>query len=132
MADSSPETKYALPLFESFGIPRKRIELEGKSRNTAENATFSKAMADPKPGERWLLVTSAHHMPRSVGCFRRAGFAVEPYPVDWRTRGAVDLITPFGSLAAGLARTDVAAREWAGLVAYWITGKTSEFLPGPN
>ena len=78
----------------------KRIELEGKSRNTAENATFSKALANPKPGERWLLVTSAHHMPRSVGCFRRAGFAVEAYPVDWRTRGAADLATPFGGLAA--------------------------------
>jgi len=132
MADSSPETKYALPLFESFGIPGKRIELEGRSRNTAENAAFSKAMADPKPGARWLLVTSAHHMPRSVGCFRRAGFAVEPYPVDWRTRGTVDLTTPFGGLAAGLARTDVAAREWVGLLAYWITGRTSELLPGPN
>ena len=132
MADSSPETKYALPLFESFGIPGKRIELEGRSRNTAENAAFSKAMADPKPGARWLLVTSAHHMPRSVGCFRRAGFAVEPYPVDWRTRGTVDLTTPFDGLAAGLARTDVAAREWVGLLAYWITGRTSELLPGPN
>lgn len=132
MGGESPEAKYALPLFESFGIPRERIELEGKSRNTAENATFSKALADPKPGQRWLLVTSASHMPRSIGCFRRAGFAVEPYPVDWRTRGAADLATPFGSLAAGLARTDVAAREWIGLLAYWISGRTSALFPGPD
>ena len=40
-----------------------------------------------KSGERWLLVTSAFHMPRSVGLFRKAGFAVEPYPVDWRVGG---------------------------------------------
>ena len=132
MGDSSPEAKYARPLFESFGIPRQRIELEGKSRNTAENASFSKALANPKPGERWLLVTSAHHMPRSVGCFRRAGFAVEAHPVDWRTRGAMDLFAAFGGLSGGLARTDAAAREWIGLLAYWLTGRTSALLPGPN
>ena len=132
MGNSSPEAKYALPLFESFGIPARRVELEDRSRNTAENATFSKVLAAPKPGERWLLVTSAHHMPRSVGCFRRAGFAVEAYPVDWRTRGPIDLATPFGGLAAGMARTDVAAREWIGLLAYWLTGRTSELWPGSD
>ena len=58
--------------------------MERNSRNTLENAEFSKAMAAPKAGERWLLVTSAFHMPRSVGLFRKAGFDVEPYPVDWR------------------------------------------------
>lgn len=132
MGDSSPETKYALPLFESFGIPGKRIELEGKSRNTAENAAFSKTIANPKPGERWLLVTSAHHMPRSAGCFRAVGFAVEPYPVDWRTRGASDAATPFAALSAGLARTDVAAREWIGLLAYWFTGRIPRLFPAPD
>ena len=58
--------------------------MERRSRNTQENAEFSKALVAPKEGERWLLVTSAFHMPRSVGLFRKAGFAVEPYPVDWR------------------------------------------------
>jgi uncharacterized SAM-binding protein YcdF (DUF218 family) len=71
-------------------------------------------------------------MPRSVGCFRRAGFDVVPYPVDWRTRGVEDLFAPFAVVSAGLARTDVAAREWLGLFAYWLTGKTSALLPGPN
>ena len=126
------ETAFVLPLFESFGIPRSRIELEGGSVNTLENASFTKALVQPKPGERWLLVTSAHHMPRAVGCFRRAGFAVVPYPVDWRTRGALDLVIPFASVAGGLARTDVAVREWIGLAAYWLTGKTSELFPGPD
>ncbi len=55
-----------------------------------ENATFSRAVADPKPGERWLLVTSAFHMPRAIGTFRQAGFPIEAYPVDWRTRGAAE------------------------------------------
>ena len=62
-----------------------------RSRNTAENAAFTKALVEPKPGERWLLVTSAQHMPRAIGCFRRAGFPVEAYPVDWHSTAALAL-----------------------------------------
>jgi uncharacterized SAM-binding protein YcdF (DUF218 family) len=118
-------------LFESFGIPRDRIVLEERARNTVENAILTKALVQPKPDERWLLVTSAHHMPRSVGIFRKAGFPVEAHPVDFRTRGTDDLAGPVGSLAAGLARTDAAMHEWAGLIIYWLTGQTSELFPGP-
>jgi uncharacterized SAM-binding protein YcdF (DUF218 family) len=125
------EAELARPLLESFGIRGQRIVLENASRNTHENAMLTKALVDPKPGERWLLVTSAHHMPRSVGCFRRAGFPVEPYPVDWRTPDGPGVWRPFGTLSGGLARTDVAVREWVGLVAYWLTGRTSELFPGP-
>ena len=67
--------------------------MERRSRNTQENAEFSKALAAPKAGERWLLVTSAFHMPRSIGLFRKAGFDVEAYPVDWRVGGRDDLLT---------------------------------------
>jgi uncharacterized SAM-binding protein YcdF (DUF218 family) len=125
------EADYALRMFESFGIARERIELESEARNTVENAMLSKALANPKYGERWLLVTSAHHMPRAMGIFRQAGFPVEAYPVDFRTRGAGDLVGPFGSIAAGLARTDAAAREWAGLPFYWLAGRTPDLFPGP-
>jgi len=125
------EADYAVGLLESLGVPRARIETEGKSRNTIENAQFSKELAAPKPGERWLLVTSAFHMPRAIGVFRHVGFAVEAYPVDWRTRGAIDLAIPFDSLAAGLRRTDTAMREWAGLVAYWASGRSTVLFPGP-
>lgn len=126
------EADFVIGLFESFGIPRDRIVLENRARNTIENAVFTKALVQPKPSERWLLVTSAHHMPRSVGIFRKAGFPVEAHPVDFRTRGAADLTGPFGSLAAGLARTDAAMHEWAGLIVYWLTGRTSELFPGPR
>jgi hypothetical protein len=81
---------------------------------------------------RWLLVTSAHHMPRSVGIFREVGLEVEPYPVDWRTGRGGDLLKFSDHFAERLALVDTAAREWMGLLAYWITGKTSEFFPGPN
>ena len=123
------EADFVVPVFESFGIARERVTLEGKSRNTVENAQFTKEAVQPKAGERWLLVTSAYHMPRSVGAFRRAGFAVEAYPVDWRS-GADDG-SSFSSLSAGLARTDTALREWVGLVAYWMTGQSAELWPGP-
>ena len=125
------EAEFALRLFESFGIARERLTPEDKSRNTVQNALFSKALADPKPGERWLLVTSGYHMPRAIGIFRRAGFAVEAYPVDWRTRGRIDLVMPFDSLTGGLRRTDTAVREWIGLVAYRVTGQSSALFPAP-
>jgi uncharacterized SAM-binding protein YcdF (DUF218 family) len=125
------EAQFAGALIETFGVPESRLILEDQSRNTAENAIFSLRLAIPKPGERWLLVTSAYHMPRSMGAFRKAGFAVEAYPVDYRTRGAVDLLIPFDDVAAGLRRTDTATREWAGLLAYWLTGRSSELFPGP-
>jgi uncharacterized SAM-binding protein YcdF (DUF218 family) len=126
------EADFVSDLFESFGISRDRVTLEKRARNTVENAVLTKELVQPKPAERWLLVTSAHHMPRSVGIFRKAGFPVEAHPVDFRTRGTADLTGPFGSLAAGLARTDAAMHEWAGLIVYWLTGRTSELFPGPH
>ena len=130
--DTAREADFALPVLESFGLSKDRLIMERRSRNTEENAEFSKAMVAPKTGERWLLVTSAYHMARSVGIFRKAGFAVEPYPVDWRMGGRDDLLKFSRSFLGGLGRIDTASREWMGLIAYWITGKTSEFLPGPN
>jgi uncharacterized SAM-binding protein YcdF (DUF218 family) len=130
-SDMAKEADYALSVFESLGIPRDRLIMERRSRNTQENAEFSKAIAAPKSGERWLLVTSAYHMPRAVGLFRRAGFAVEPYPVDWRTGSRADILT-FTNLALdGLERTDAGVREWIGLAAYRATGKIDELFPGP-
>jgi uncharacterized SAM-binding protein YcdF (DUF218 family) len=128
---SGNESEAALRLFERLGLAAGRVTVEDQSRNTFENALFSKRIAAPKPGERWLLVTSAYHMPRAMGIFRAAGFAVEAYPVDWRTRGAQDALRPFPTLAEGLRRTDVAVREWAGLVVYRLTGRSSELFPGP-
>jgi uncharacterized SAM-binding protein YcdF (DUF218 family) len=129
--DASREADYAASVFESLGIARQRLTMERRSRNTEENAGFSKALASPKPGERWLLVTSAFHMPRSVGLFRKAGFDVEPYPADWRTGSGKTLLAPSVFASDGLDRIDIAIREWMGLAAYRISGKTIELLPGP-
>jgi uncharacterized SAM-binding protein YcdF (DUF218 family) len=124
------EADIAADLFESLGLARGRVVAEGRSRNTAENAEFSRALAAPKAGERWLLVTSAYHMPRAVGLFRAAGFAIEAYPVDWRS-AAVGALLPFESVSAGLRRTDTAAREWVGLLAAWLAHQSPTLFPAP-
>jgi uncharacterized SAM-binding protein YcdF (DUF218 family) len=131
ISNDAREADFAGAVFESLGIAKSRLIMERGSRNTLENAQFSKALVAPKDGERWLLVTSAFHMPRSVGLFRKAGFAVEPYPVDWRVGGRDDLMALSNVVVEGLARTDLAVREWMGLIAYRLTGKTDELLPGP-
>jgi uncharacterized SAM-binding protein YcdF (DUF218 family) len=128
----SAEAELAARLFENLGIPASRVVTEDRSRDTDENAKLSKAVADPKPGERWLLVTSAHHMPRAIGAFRRVGFEVEAYPVDWRTRGAEDIARGFRTASDGLKRTDTAAHEWIGLLVYWLSGRSSELFPAPR
>jgi uncharacterized SAM-binding protein YcdF (DUF218 family) len=129
--DGAPEADLAARLFDSFGIAKQRILLEDKSRDTDENARYTRDLVQPKPSERWLIVTSAHHMPRSVGVFRAAGFPVEAFPVDYRTRGAIDLLRPFATLGDGLRRTDTATREWVGLVMYRLAGRSGELFPAP-
>lgn len=119
-------------LFARLGIAPERLSLEDRSRNTAENAAFTRDLVEPRPGERWLLVTSAFHMPRAVGCFRAVGFEVIPWPVDYRTSGGDDIWRFFARASEGLRRVDLAAKEWAGLLAYYVSGRTSAFLPGAS
>jgi len=126
------EAPFAGQLLRDFGVDRDRVLLEDKSRTTFENARAVRDLLMPQVGERWLLVTSAFHMPRAIGAFRAVGFDVEAYPVDWRTRGWIDAGQPFGKLSAGLARTDVAVHEWAGLLGYWMSGRSSALLPSPR
>ncbi len=114
-----------------IGVDPARVTFESRSRNTAENARLTKELVPPKPGERWLLVTSAMHMPRAIGCFREAGFPVVAYPVDYRTTGQGAPWRIFGSVAEGLQFFDSALREWVGLMVYYNTGRTSSLFPAP-
>ncbi len=129
-ANQGREAEYLSPLLETFGVPRQRVMLESRARNTYENAVLTKQLVKPKPGERWLLVTSATHMPRAIGCFRRVGFPVEAYPVDWHSFPRVSL-WPSLHLSGGLIALDGAVHEWAGLAVYWLTGRSSAFFPKP-
>jgi uncharacterized SAM-binding protein YcdF (DUF218 family) len=130
--NDAKEADYATALFQGLGIAKSRLTTERLSRNTRENAEFTRDLVKPKPGERWLLVTSAYHMPRSMGLFRKAGFPVEAYPVDWKVGTEEDLLKYYVNANAGLGRIDLGAREWLGLIANRLTGKSDTLLPGPE
>lgn len=116
--------------FVDAGISPDRIVVENTSRDTYENAIFTRQALNPAPNDSWLLVTSAYHMPRAVGAFRQAGFNVSPFPVDFRTRDAGDMLKFPSSVAAGLQRADLAVKEWLGLIAYRIADRSSAVFPG--
>jgi uncharacterized SAM-binding protein YcdF (DUF218 family) len=126
-----PEAQAAGRLLAVLGIEPGRLMLEDKSRDTYENALFTRRLVDPKPGERWLLITSGWHMPRAIGCFRQAGFPVEAWPVDYRTPRRLRLLPLNASIPEGLRRIDFAVREYAGLVMYNLTGRTTALFPAP-
>ena len=100
-------------------IAPERIEIESRSRNTFENALFTKASVQPRAGERWLLVTSAAHMPRAIGAFRNAGFDIEPWPVQGPPRDDQQMAS-------------VLQHETLGLLWYWLMGRTDTLVPGPQ
>ena len=123
------EAKTTEDLLVEMGVDEHRLVIEDRSRDTYENAVFSKEVADPKTGETWILVTSAAHMPRAVGCFRHAGWEILPYPVDYQPNGRwrFDYLDLGGSLVL-FAR---AVHEWLGLASYYLTGRIDTFFPGP-
>jgi len=120
----------AVRLLTALGVEQSRIIVENQSRNTDENARYSMAIADPKPGETWLLVTSAFHMPRSMGLFRKVGFPVIPWPTDYRTSGAEGVGLFVDNQIDSLQNTTIGIREWIGLLTYWWAGKIDEPFPG--
>lgn len=130
--DDVPEVESAAAFFAAQGLSGDRLILEGRARNTVENALYSKALANPRPGETWLLVTSASHMPRSVGSFRVAGFDVLPYPVDYRTPRGPAVWRPSAATTRNLEKVHFALREYIGLAAYWATGRTDALFPAPS
>ncbi len=131
LGEGPAEAIGARQLWLSLGVPAERMTFEAKSRNTWENAVFTRDLVKPKPGETWFLVTSAWHMPRSVGIFRHLGFDVIPYPVAYRTFGDERdfLLSP--SMTDRVFMLDYSVREWVGLLAYRLAGKTDALFPAP-
>jgi uncharacterized SAM-binding protein YcdF (DUF218 family) len=124
------EADTARMLFTDLGLPGRQLVFESESRNTHENAVLSHRLAQPKPGETWLLVTSASHMPRSMGVFRQAGWTITPWPVNYTTMGRYGL-DYFGPFPTRLNQAEWALREYVGLVAYRLMGRTDSLFPGP-
>jgi uncharacterized SAM-binding protein YcdF (DUF218 family) len=129
IASGPIEADFVELLFERLGVPRDRVIVERKSRDTAENAVFTRQLVMPKADERWLLVTSAMHMPRAIGAFQKAGFTIDPYPVDYETGDNPS--TLFRALVHNIGETNRAVHEWIGLLVYWFTGRISVLFPGP-
>lgn len=125
------EADFAVGLFADLGLDLGRIQFERDSRNTRENALFSRDLVRPQPGETWLLVTSAFHMPRAVGVFRRLGWVVTPYPVDYQTGGAQSIGLGF-EVTRSLTLLSRGLHEWLGLVGYRILGWTDRLFPAPR
>jgi len=121
------DSEVAARLFQDMGIPADRVLLEGASRNTAENAAYLLDMIDDGRDGQWVLVTSAFHMPRATGTFCAAGWTgLVPFPVDYRAVGGGGLGWDF---AERLRTLNIAVKEWIGLVAYRLTGRTKQMLP---
>ncbi len=120
---------YARFLFDQLQLGERAIIYESESRNTAENASNSKVLVNPEPGQNWILITSAFHMPRSVGIFCQQQWPVHAYPVDHQSRTGELLRVQF-NFAGNLNLLDIAVREWVGLTAYRITGRTDRLLAG--
>ena len=110
-----------------LGVPEAGIIYETTSRNTYENAVNSLDVAVPQPGSRWVLVTSAAHMPRAVGAFEAAGWKnITPYPVDFRTAAEE---TAIFDLRYGIENARDWLHEYVGLAAYWLTGRSTILFP---
>ena len=116
------EAQRANAFFGAMGQPSARFMYEEKSRNTYENAVYTAALNGVDKQKRWLLITSAWHMPRAMATFEKAGWNVTAYPVDFRT----GLDTPWTrySLAQGAERWQLVLRECIGIAAYRMTGRS--------
>ncbi len=123
------EADVARRLFADLGLDDRRVVFEDRSRNTHENAVYSRRLVKPKPGRIWLLVTSAADMPRAIGCFRDVGWQVVAYPADYHAQGWTFDLTP--DLVSGLVVADWATHEWIGLLYYRLRGWTPSLFPAP-
>jgi uncharacterized SAM-binding protein YcdF (DUF218 family) len=120
----------ARALFKQLGLNLDRVMFDTGARNTFENAVNSFKLIGKQPKGDWILITSAFHMPRSVGIFRKTGWNVIPYPVDYQTSGDWDHDWKLGRLFNFLEFSR-GLHEWLGLIAYRMTGKTSALFPKP-
>lgn len=133
LPEASTEAFMAKRFLTELGVEETRIVLETRSLSTAQNAAFTQELLKPQPDQRWVLVTSASHMPRAVGSFRGVRFPVIPFPVGYTTSGLPSDYSMIRLEAStSLVRADVAVHEWVGLVLYWFLGRTDALFPAPE
>ena len=116
--------------FEQMGLDTSRVIFDSQSRNTQENVENALQIVQPKKGEQWVLITSAWHMPRSVGIFRKLNWQVIPYPVDFKKPGKLEMKIKMPRFST-IGSISKVVYEWIGLFYYWLMGRTPELFPGP-
>lgn len=121
LSDPDSEAGAARSLLIGLGLDQSRIILEPASRNTWENFINTRAMVKPKAGEKWVLVTSAFHMPRALAIASRVKWPMIPWPSDYTT--SMDSDYDYTDFSDNLERTDLAVHEAIGLLAYRLSGK---------
>jgi uncharacterized SAM-binding protein YcdF (DUF218 family) len=127
----SSESGVAAAVLEGTGLDRSRIDYESVARDSCEHPSRVLDLVRPMPGETWVVVTSAMHMPRVVGCFRAAGWVdIVPYPTDHRVV-AGDWGRGTFRIAENLVLLDAALHEWLGLAYYRLSGRIAEIFPAP-
>lgn len=121
--DSTDPSEMVRALWLGLGIAPERIVLEQASRNTAENASLTRDLVQPKPGETWVLVTSAFHMPRAHETFLREGWeGIVAWPVDFRSGDLADG-RGIWRLDRNLQGLNLGLKEYLGAVVYRVMGK---------
>ncbi|OLP59102.1 hypothetical protein BJF93_04060 [Xaviernesmea oryzae] len=119
----------AADFFALFDLPPERLMKENVSRTTFENARQTQALLKEAGLARCALITSAFHMPRAIGLFRKQGLEMIPWPSDYRTTGRARLGLDFTQPSLNAQLLTTALREWTGLAAYYATGRTTALFP---
>jgi uncharacterized SAM-binding protein YcdF (DUF218 family) len=118
------ETRRAAALMVKWGVPAQDIIFEENARNTRENALFSaKILSQKFPGGRYLLITSAYHMPRSAGCFAKVRVKTDQFPADYY--GSYYPVAFKNALVPdpdALAYFSFLWHEWVGYIMYKLVG----------
>ena len=126
-----PEAAVGSAYLGELGVDGSRVTLEPRSRTTWENFVLARGVAKPKPGETWLLVTRAIHMPRAMGIAQALDWPMLAWPTDYLTPAPGSPPILWLRASTSLARVDAAIKEWIGLAAYRLTGRTAALLPAP-
>ncbi len=108
-----------------WGVPAERIITDTQSHNTYQNALESKLIIEKMGFKKILLVTSAFHMKRGLGCFEKLGLSLTPYPVDYSCDDVGFRLTNLIPESQNLNMSARAIHERIGLVMYRIVGYTN-------
>lgn len=131
-ATKTSEANLLTTHFQQFGLSSEQIIFEDKSRNTFENIRYSRRLVKPSADEKWLVITSAFHMPRAMNVFKKMNWQVTPWPVDYRTDGVYKIIPQRFNVLKQFTLMHIAAKEYIGNSVYYFTNRGASLLPGAS